>query len=304
MWYRGEHLRTSETATATACCDACSLTARCVSFNFEPPEQWTHASVGNCALASRTRREKGDAFVAGQLLDLVAAADAVAAATAAAVASVAAAAARRRRRRRARRHRSHRRRPRRRPTTALSSGTWKDGVFHSAAPMLLAATCDTLAAHQGRGEARRARAPLLALLRAGGRRSARRQLGARAEASRRGGPAATFCGHDPSARAATRPPVSGTTYSISCARSAPAALDRRRRSFFARTTAPTDAPAALTAPSVAKHEGCDGLLRACRCCVRAASRRRPGHWSGRRAALGVGPSCSRARPAASSTSAE
>ena len=69
VWYRGEHLRTSETATATACCDACSLTARCVSFNFEPPEQWTHASVGNCALfASRTRREKGDAFVAGQLL--------------------------------------------------------------------------------------------------------------------------------------------------------------------------------------------------------------------------------------------
>ena len=57
VWYRGEHLRTSETATATACCDACSLTARCVSFNFEPPEQWTHASVGNCALfASRTRR--------------------------------------------------------------------------------------------------------------------------------------------------------------------------------------------------------------------------------------------------------
>ena len=66
VWYRGEHLRTSETATATACCDACSLTARCISFNFEPPEQWTHASVGNCALfASRTRR--GDAFVAGQL---------------------------------------------------------------------------------------------------------------------------------------------------------------------------------------------------------------------------------------------
>ena len=30
--------------------------------------------------------------------------------------------------------------------------------------------------------------------------------------------------------------------------------------LLARTTAPTDAPAALAAPSVAKHEGCDGLL--------------------------------------------
>ena len=263
VWYRGEHLRTSETATATACCDACSLTARCVSFNFEPPEQWTHASVGNCALfASRTRREKGDAFVAGQLLSD----------------------------------------PSPPPTPSpppppppspplpppppppppppsppappfpppppapppdhrLSSGTWKDGVFHSAAPMLLAATCDTLAvrwdaAKHGERVLHYSLfyAPVADAVPADS--LAREQLAA--PARRPGGDRG---GHDPALALRLDRLVSGTTYSIVVrALGAGGVWGPPSAELLARTTAPTDAPAALTAPSVAKHEGCDGLL--------------------------------------------
>ena len=55
--------------------------------------------------------------------------------------------------------------------------------------------------------------------------------------------------------------MSGTTYSIVMrALGAGGVWGPPSAELLARTTAPTDAPAALTAPSVAKHEGCDGLL--------------------------------------------
>ena len=259
--------RTSETATRRAA--TCSLTARCVSFG--STARTVDPLPSATARSSPRLGVKGRCVRGGQLLSDPSPPPTpspppppppsppfAAAATTAAAPSP-------------RRHRSHRRR-RAAADHRLSSGTWKDGVFHSAAPMLLAARATRWRCAGTRPP------PACSLPRSStrGRRGACRQPCARA-ACGAGAAAEATAAADPALalrldRLVTAPPTRS-----SCARSAPVACgDHRRRAPAPRPRRPTRRR--RDGAERGEHEGCDSLLPACRCCARAASRRRPGHW--------------------------